>query len=786
MAYNAHSSDKLRGILNPQLYYDHVTGVYTMSREYLTDATKYSKMPKPQIDFLMDCVSLASYYHDIGKLDETSQVILGGDYGDETETKMLNHVDAGVSILLKKYEATKNVAYLVSAFLVHAHHLGLKNQNPMAIECLDKTNKQRASYFYKINERLFRDCRDILDTYNIPASEKSVKEYIDSHIEEYERIHRQEIGFDVIPTTNITRKIPVTSLQIRMLLSCLVDADHTDTDRFYSQKYDVFTFGQLQPEKRLELLKSHIGIISATIPTDVSPERLRSRQDLYQVCLTGAIPGDIDFFPLDGSVGLGKTFSGAVFGLRLATQRHADRFYNIIPYTNIISQTVGEYRKSILFPGEDENNINEIHSKCEFEKIWMRKYSNRWNAPVNVSTAVQFFESLVNNQPHRLRKLHWFANSVFFFDEFDKSIPHEYWQYVLPLLKEMASKFNCSFVFSSGTSAYYWDIFDDCEIATHDIIDKTTYSRFQNLEKRRVSIEILPIPVYNIDRFIESIWEKLGLVRSGVIVCNTINNTCVLAKKMRHNNSGYYVYELTGWQTPEHREKILDNIKESLRNQTRKTLVVATSAIECGVDISFDIGWREKCSPLNLFQFNGRVNRGSKSEDARVYVFSFDGSIAGIKKPFTINPQNRIGIQVFDEMIRRGGDTAINLSPDYSTEIVRKELEKRNNGNVAKEFLLMEENRQLQSISEGFNVIDSTTATIIIDLDLIEKIKGGEPVRYNEIVRKSIQLWFSKISQLQNLVNLNVVTSIDGKDYYVWEDEYDDATGIGNVMMSLR
>jgi CRISPR-associated endonuclease/helicase Cas3 len=563
----------------------------------------------------------------------------------------------------------------------------------------------------------------------------------------------------------------------RSMLSCLVDADHTDTDRFYSKQYGIYTFGTLQPNVRLDLLNKHIAALIPN-PNEVSPERLKSRQDLYNVCLTCEIPKDISFFPLDGSVGLGKTFSGAVFALRVAIQRQADRFYNIIPYTNIISQTVGEYRKSMLLEGEDENNINEIHSKCEFDKIWMRKYSNRWNAPINVSTAVQFFESLVNNRTARLRKLHWFANSVFFFDEFDKSMPHEYWQYVLPLLKQMSSDYNCSFIFSSGTSAYYWDIFDECEIQVHDIIDKNTYKDFQRLEEKRIKIEILKDPITDPDELISHIWEKLQTVGSGLIVCNTINNACVLADMMRRNNHGYEIQELTGWQTPTHRERILDNVKEKLREK-KKILVVATSTIECGVDISFDVGWREKCGALNLFQFSGRINRGSKNRDAMVYVFSFDKSIVGVGKLFTANPQNLSGIQVFDAT-----DQA-NLVPSYCSEIVRQELN-GNRSNLAKRFITMEENRQLQSISDDFSVIDSATAIIIIDKDLIRRIKAGDKVRYNEIVRNSIQLWFTKIEKIQDLVNLNVITSVDDREYFAWEDEYDEQTGIGRRMLDLR
>ena len=547
MMYYAHSSDKKRGVLNPQLYFDHVDNVYNESKVFLVDALKHSTLKQSQIDFMIDVLSLASYYHDLGKLDNKAQYILSADYDDDNDKKMINHVDAGAACLLNKYEKTKNLAYLISAFLVHAHHRGLKNQDVMAPETLDTTNKQRATYYYPINVSLFRDCRDILETYGISSTQKTVKEYIDANLYNYEKTHLEIMEYDYIPKTNITRKIPVTAFQIRLMLSCLVDADHTDTDTFYSRQWGSYQFNDLQIDKRFDKLQEFTKVLSSKPNLDVSTERLNSRKELHSICLSKPIPDDISFFALDGSVGLGKTLSGLTYALRLAKQRNVDRIYNIIPFTNIISQTVMEYRKAILLSKEDKNNINEIHSKCEFDKIWMRKYSNRWNAPINVSTAVQFFESLVSKKPSRLRKLHWFANSVFFFDEYDKSMPHQYWQYILLVLKELTYTINCSYIFSSGTSAYYWDIFDESEVDVHDIIDKNTYQMFRDLEKKRIKTIILPNKISNINSFIKSVFGELDTVKSGLIVCNTIKNASILAELMRNNRYGYAVYELTGW-----------------------------------------------------------------------------------------------------------------------------------------------------------------------------------------------------------------------------------------------
>jgi len=216
-----------------------------------------------------------------------------------------------------------------------------------------------------------------------------------------------------------------------------------------------------------------------------------------------------------------------------------------------------------------------------------------------------------------------------------------------------------------------------------------------------------------------------------------------------------------------------------IKDKSKKVLVIATSSIECGVNISFDVGWREKCGPLNLFQCMGRINRGSISPNAVVYVYSWDSSLIGKNQPFTKNPQLNSGIQVFDNTQFE------NLTPSYCTELVRNELSITSNG-MGQKLLTMEENRQFTEVEENFKVINNITATIIIDKELVKKIENNEPVLYSDIVRNSIQLWFTKIQQLQTLLNLKIITDIKERDYYVWESEYDNCSGIGKVMLTLR
>jgi CRISPR-associated endonuclease/helicase Cas3 len=265
--------------------------------------------------------------------------------------------------------------------------------------------------------------------------------------------------------------------------------------------------------------------------------------------------------------------------------------------------------------------------------------------------------------------------------------------------------------------------------------------------------------------------SKMASVNSGLIVCNTIHNAAYLANSFRQDKL-FKIYEMTGWQTPMHKEQILKEIKRTIKKE--KTLVIATSTIECGVNISFDIGWREKCGALNVLQFAGRINRNATSSSAMVYVYEWDRSLFGKDSPFTSNPQLSNGISVLNAL------NPADISPDTSSHIVSLELQLNNNSLVP--LLKMEEWRQFHNIDQNFSVIDSATAIVVTDKNLISRIKAGEQVQYNEIIRKSVQLWTDKIERLQQFIS---ITPIVDKTYFVWEEEYCEQSGIAKVMLRV-
>ena len=76
----------------------------------------------------------------------------------------------------------------------------------------------------------------------------------------------------------------------------------------------------------------------------------------------------------------------------------------VLPYVNIIKQSVDIYRKALVLDGEDpEAVVAEHHHQVDFSDIDMRYLATLWKAPIIVTTAVQFFETLGSHQPARLK-----------------------------------------------------------------------------------------------------------------------------------------------------------------------------------------------------------------------------------------------------------------------------------------------------------------------------------------------------------------------------------------------
>lgn len=390
----------------------------------------------------------------------------------------------------------------------------------------------------------------------------------------------------------------------RFLFSCLVDADYLDTEQFMNPDH---TNLREIPYADLDTLEASLDAYMEDLIHFSKPGLVNDcRREILELCRKASIlpPGA---FSLAVPTGGGKTLSSMAFALRHAMLHGLHRIIVAIPFTSIIEQNAERYRD--VFGKE---NIIEHHASIdpETETERNRLAAENWDAPIIVTTNVQFLESLFANRPGRCRKIHNIARSVIIFDE-AQTIPPGLLTPTLSMLKDLVDWFGCSFV---------------CCTATQPALHKRTGSMgtvFPGFEEMNPII-INPERFYNKLSRVQVRWpEDLNLSQSWNDLANAImqeqrvlaivnrrDDARELAKCMTPNT-----FHLSALMVPIHRLKVLSEIHRHLKDPDAICRVVATSLVEAGVDLDFPVVYRA-FGPLDaIAQAAGRCNREGLLKD---------------------------------------------------------------------------------------------------------------------------------------------------------------------------
>ena len=450
--------------------------------------------------------------------------------------------------------------------------------------------------------------------------------------------------------TERTRLAFQISFFVRMLFSCLVDADRLDAEHFTDPDKSSFRGGY----PKLSGLESRFrekmnSVLEAAPPTLIN----RLRREILDCCSSKAVekPG---LFSLTVPTGGGKTLSSMAFALRHALCHGLKRVIYVIPYTSIIEQNAQVFRD---FVGKDA--VIEHHSSFDTKKLAgmdseydeeIRKFelaAENWDAPIIVTTSVQFFESLFASRTSKCRKLHNIAKSIIILDE-AQMLPVEFLIPCLEAIRELAGNYGASVVLCT---------------ATQPALSKNEDFR-KGLENVR---EIAPDPkgLYTAFRRVRT--ERAGLLTMDQLAEDLRGNEQVLcivntrreAREMFEKvQSAEGAYHLSALMCPEHRSEKLAEIKDRIK-QKQSCRLVSTRLIEAGVDIDFPAVYRAVAGIDSIAQAAGRCNREDKlGRPGRVVLFEFEhGTRPG---PF------RRPAEVAGETIRKYPDDPLSLDAvDY-------------------------------------------------------------------------------------------------------------------------
>jgi CRISPR-associated endonuclease/helicase Cas3 len=703
----AHSERRGRAA---QTYREHVEGVLAKASSNVQSLLPYTT--SRHRDFYQNIVEAAACYHDLGKLSRANQEVLCGKRA--SRNLPIEHRDAGVKYLLGSNKESP------AATLVYAHHYpGLPNL------------AEESSL-----EDSFRFEEALADT------ERYLAGYLDLHAKTTQG--RRARTSDSQPR--------LSALEYRMLLSCVVDADYSDT-----AGEDLPSLNPRWSERTLRLDR-----YVADLGGGLDSTRNELRDELYMCCRDQSSQSALEF--CDSPVGTGKTTAVFARALKIAAKNDLRHIIVVLPYTNIISQTVDVLRKAIVLTGEDPQEIvAEHHHQADFESVEYRHLASTWNAPVIVTTAVQFFETLASNKPAKLRKLHQLPGSFVLIDESHAALPPSLMPLAWRWLTELVNDWGCQVCLSSGTSYRFWEEpeFRRSKLTPVDaVVGADLRRKLERFEQKRLKLKVQADQIPNFGSVSELIDYLYRFQGPRIVVLNTVHSAGYLAKVLK--NKGQDVLHLSTALTPNDRDKVIEEVKRRLRvsaGETRDWTLVATSCVECGLDFSFRTGFAELRSVQSYLQLGGRVNRNGEYEESYLNCFTITDA------NFKHNPSFETAQSVFRKLVDRDAFAQSSITDLVSQAFA---MECRQLGGLSDAVNKADRTRAFADVAKQFKVIVEETVTVLVDPSVIMKVKSGEKISERDLQRGSVNLRPSILEKLR--INTRELPHLEG-------DQYDDFLG---------
>lgn len=329
---------------------------------------------------------------------------------------------------------------------------------------------------------------------------------------------------------------------------------------------------------------------------------------------------DINYklFTLTAPTGYGKTLTALNFALKFGRER----IVYALPFTSIIDQTydivsdiykdnkdvlvVKVHHKTTVDDVEDKNNDNKDDvSEDRYSKIKFLMES--FSGDINITTLYQLVFAIFGNKNRDNIKFNQLKDSVVIVDEF-QAVPYAFRKDFIELCKIISKNLNTIFIFMSATMPYIENREDFKELSNLDYFQEQDryeikWLELGNEDEREVNL-------------IAKVKEE-AKNKNTLLVVNTIAKAQELFIRFRGE---YKTFCLNGYMYDEQKRDVIDKVK-TLMNSGEKVLLVSTQSIEAGVDLDFDVGFREISPISSIIQTAGRVNRHFGDKQGILYLF---------------------------------------------------------------------------------------------------------------------------------------------------------------------
>ncbi len=520
----------------------------------------------------------AASYHDLGKLKKDFQNFINNQTNKKT-----THALEGAFLFLqhKNYKLNKkNFSVFLS---ILKHHSNLENVNSIAER-------------YNFDE-------DIIDQNpNLLENLKEISSIINN------------IEFDLNQCCDLFDKDDFITTYDLSGIDEYFEIKETFSKLIFADKYEaIFKKKYTKPQPLLsgQLIKKLEKLLSSK-HNNLSCIRNQARREIVENFKKNK---DKNIFIIEAPTGIGKTFSALQLALEIHKVKNKKRIISALPMTSIIDQTHEEYAK--IF---DKHTLMKYHylsySKdylnSEDDEIYYKKQKNlflrnSWSEDnVIITTFNQILDLFYSNTNNDLIKFWTIRNSVIIFDEI-QAVPRILLKDFSATIEFLAKNYNIDFILMSATIPGIVQHLSSSLVV--QLLDNKYFSmNFNNRYLLKMDNKI-----NNPDKLADAIIEK-NKNNSVLAVLNTKKMALnIFESVLKKTNEPNYIFLLTSLFLPKHRKIIIRWIKRLLA-QKKKVVLISTQVIEAGVDLDFDIGFREFSPFYSIIQTAGRINRENRCE----------------------------------------------------------------------------------------------------------------------------------------------------------------------------
>ncbi|MDQ7056005.1 MAG: CRISPR-associated helicase Cas3' [Persephonella sp.] len=695
----------------------HISQVYKTGKSLLENE-------KIDDEILKDILTIIIFSHDIGKSTSFFQEYIRGEKSFKNKPETKHSLLGGIIgfYLTERYLKSKNIEspFLsgLSFVLPKRHHSDLKYFYEDLI-LSDEEIEVLKNQINSIDREKFKAFFE-----NLQMDNKKILSF------SFEEINLEEIQQKLKKLRRFFRKINKEKdlnyyITTALLFSYLVDADKSDV---VLDKSSHVLFKEINlPENLVE------NFIKSKNFEENEINKLRT-QALNEV-LEKEIDLNNKIYSLTLPTGMGKTLTSLAFALKLSKKLEKEKGINpkiiySLPFLSIIEQNFKVFEDVLKENGIKTDSLRILkhhhlsdfkyrYEDNEFDYDSSRILVEGWNSKIVVTTFIQLFHTLIGYKNKALRKFHRFTNSIIILDEI-QSIPFKYWLVIKEVIKSLANRFNFYVIFSTATQPL---IFKENE--TVPLVRHTKY--FQKFNRYKI---VVNKEQKSLDEFLKGI--NLDTGKRYLFIANTIKQATKIYEQFKDKNPVF----LSTYIVPVERAKRIKKLKEE-----NTKLAITTQIVEAGVDIDFDVVYRDFAPLDSIIQSAGRCNREGKKEQGEIYVFK------------TLDEKNRLfSSYIYDTTLLTATDD-IFVKGEYEEkevlELVNKYFQtilKRKSQDES--YKLLEYLYSLKFSGER----EPNEILSVADFKLIEKEPYKSDV-FVQIDKEAVKVWeeFKKIMQIKEI-----------------------------------